>query len=291
MIDTLCFSGGGVNALSFIGAFKNLINNKKLDITNIKNFIGTSMGGIILFFLSIGYDINELYDFCIIFNFNILFKSKKIINNIIKDKCLKSHDKIISLFKSMLYNKYSIDDCTFEELHKLTNNNLMLIGCNYSLCKEEIFSYKNTPDMSVITALTITMSIPCIFKPVLYNSNYYIDGCIVNNYPINHCDKKKTFGLFIENNTDNTGNIDNIFDLVYGTIKIIKSRLSENNNNDDHNNISIVLTNSVKVNMASNNITNDNIQHLLNIGYEQAENFEIKNLEKSLNKYTQTDYR
>ena len=34
MIDTLCFSGGGVNALSFIGAFKNLINNKKLDIEN-----------------------------------------------------------------------------------------------------------------------------------------------------------------------------------------------------------------------------------------------------------------
>ena len=48
-------------------------------------------------------------------------------------------------------------------------------------------------------------------------------------------------------------------------IKIIKSRLSENNNNYDHNNISIVLTDSVKVNMASNNITEEKIQHLLQL--------------------------
>ena len=52
--DTLCLSSGGIYGLSYIGALDYLINEKILNLNNIKNFAGTSIGSVILFFIIIG---------------------------------------------------------------------------------------------------------------------------------------------------------------------------------------------------------------------------------------------
>lgn len=53
--------------------------------------------------------------------------------------------------------------------------------------------------MSVITAVRISMSIPLVFTPVLYNNCYYIDGCFLNGFPINYCNIDTTIGIYIKN--------------------------------------------------------------------------------------------
>ena len=45
--------------------------------------------------------------------------------------------------------------------------------------------------MSIIKASIISCSLPPVLGPVKYNDNYYIDGGIFNNYPIDSCLQNK----------------------------------------------------------------------------------------------------
>ena len=57
MIDTLVFSGGGINAFYFIGALETLINKKKINLDKIKHLLGCSVGSVIAFVLNLNYSI------------------------------------------------------------------------------------------------------------------------------------------------------------------------------------------------------------------------------------------
>jgi predicted patatin/cPLA2 family phospholipase len=78
--------------------------------------------------------------------------------------------------------------------------------------------------MSVILAIRISSSVPIIFTPVLLESDYYIDGAFVNNFPIKYCNPQTTLGLFIKNSCSNK--LTNVFDLVYGCMGILADTIS-----------------------------------------------------------------
>ena len=59
-IDTLILSGGGVKCLSFIGALKYLLDEKKIDINKLKTIISVSGGMIYIIPLLLGYSIDDM---------------------------------------------------------------------------------------------------------------------------------------------------------------------------------------------------------------------------------------
>lgn len=70
---------------------------------------------------------------------------------------------------------------------------LYIVGTNISMKTCEIFSYETTPNMEVAEAVRISMSVPLLFEATkrdnksingTYTSNYYCDGGVLNNYPI-----------------------------------------------------------------------------------------------------------
>ena len=74
MIDTLCMGGGGIKGISFLGTLKYLEDQDYFKLKDINNFVGTSAGSILAFFLAIDYSVNELIDFVLQFNnFSLFF--------------------------------------------------------------------------------------------------------------------------------------------------------------------------------------------------------------------------
>ena len=55
---------------------------------------------------------------------------------------------------------------------------------NINSCENKIFSIENTPDICVFDACCASMCIPLLFKPI-YIDDYYYDGALTNNFPIN----------------------------------------------------------------------------------------------------------
>ena len=266
MIDTLCFSGGGIKGFSFIGVLDYLEKNNKINLELIKNYVGTSCGAMLSFLLSINYSIDELKEFILNFNFQVLInETDNNIENLLINFGLDDGNKIIYMLQSFLKNKYNTVDITFEEHYELTNNNLIIIGTNYTKSSEVIFNYKNTPSVSVITALRISISIPLIFTPVFYNDNCYIDGALVNNFPINHCNIKNTIGINIINKHNK---LDNITLFITNCIGILMQKKYESLNI-----INICELEDEICNAIDFNVSKEKKNDLINLGYNIAEDY------------------
>ncbi len=127
-------------------------------------------------------------------------------------------------------------DITFLDLFRLTNVNLVLMGVNINYGEPRYFSVYHTPNMPVVDAITISMSIPLLFKPVYidlkmrdysfnpednkqskeeidqHNNKYkglYVDGGMLINFPIHAFDKLEQIKIATIKNEDGSYNYNN----------------------------------------------------------------------------------
>jgi len=238
-ITCLCFSGGGVKGICFIGVLEKLIEHKKIKLNKIDMYVGTSAGSIISFFLILGFTIEEMKEFIMTFNFSKLNEEIDCIN-LIEKFGINNGEKIKLLFIKFLELKLNVQDITFKELFNETQKKILIIGTNLTKNQEELFSVDTTPNMSVITAIRISISIPVIFTPVMYNNSLYVDGALVNNFPINYCPKDKTFGIYVKNSNNNI-EINSMQSFIIKCINITSDTISGKNLNSDYKNIIKIL--------------------------------------------------
>jgi predicted patatin/cPLA2 family phospholipase len=223
-IDTLCMSGGGLKGFSFVGALDYLNNIKFVDMEKINNFVGTSVGSMISLMLCIGYTPLEIGDFFIDFDFKKMDLDISV-ENVFTKYGISNGERAEFILKFLIKNKLEIDDINFINLYNITKKKLIIVGTNFSKCCEEVFSHIQTPEMSVITAVRISCSIPVFLTPVLYNGSYYVDGGITNNFPIKYCNKNTTLGFYIKN-INIIEQINSIETIVLGCLGIITDTIT-----------------------------------------------------------------
>jgi predicted patatin/cPLA2 family phospholipase len=266
-IDTLCISGGGNKCFTFLGALDYFVKEHNFDINKIKTFCGTSGGALMCYLFVLGYTLEEVEQFLIDLNCYKLINSTINLDKLIDNYGLDIGDKVIFILKELLMNKYNVDDITFQELYNLTNEEFIVIGTNYTRSIEKAFSYKTTPNVSVITALRITVSIPFVLTPVLFEDEYYIDGGISNNFPINYCNPDTTLGLLIKNCIKN--DLNNIFDLYFNTFNIIFDTYI-NRDIKNYNNVILIINTPEMIEKGFSNfdLDEDYKKYLLDLGYK-----------------------
>jgi predicted acylesterase/phospholipase RssA len=276
MYDTVCLSGGGIKGITYLGAFEYLETTQNLDLNNISHWIGTSVGSMISFLYCINYTTKEIKDFVLNFNIKKL-ESEVCLDTLLNDCGINDGNKFIILFGKFLENKLDKMDINFIDLYNITNKKLSIVGCNYTKAKEEVFNYINTPNMSVLTAIRISISIPFVFTPVFYKDCYYIDGCFSNGFPINHCNNK-TLGMYIKSNGINDNKL--LFsEFLPNCLSILSDTIFEKNIKNNIDNIIIYGNFNNKKNIANFNLTFEDKMDLLNIGSKYAKEF-IENQSK-----------
>ena len=267
MFDTICLSGGGINAFSFIGVLTYLEKNNVINPDIINNWIGTSAGAILSFFFSIGYTFTEIKIFILEFNFQKLEPDISI-DFIFNNNGVDNGDKIMLCIANFLKVKYDIDDITFIDLYKLTKKKLSIIGTNFTKSCDTIFNYETYPNMSVLTALRITISIPLYFTPVLFENEYYVDGGLTNNFPINYCNKETTLGIYVKSTYKTM--INDFRTIIHGCFSIYHNNVSNKYINDDYNIIMICEEND---NPLRFDLSHEDKLSLINKGAETVKNF------------------
>ncbi len=202
MVKNLVLSGGSMKGLAYIGMIKCI---EEYDIVKkIDNFVGTSIGACVCFCLMIGFTYEELYDVFINLDIN---KARNInVDNILNFGTtygVDNGEKIVKILKVFLKKKLQVNSITFSELYEKTQKNITIIGSCLNTTSVDYFNLKNNPNMDVIDALRISISIPLFFTPVIYENKYYVDGALTNNYPIDICvnNNKETMGVVLTSNT------------------------------------------------------------------------------------------
>ncbi len=215
LYKNLVMEGGGVRGLAYAGVFSVL--EQKGILQNIENVAGSSAGSIAGMMVCVGYSVQEIDSLMMElpvqkFNdgkgglwgkYHRFKKGYGIYKGIQMEKWLQQ----------LLLNKTGNALLTFGQLHQLHLKNnlykdLYCTGTNLSKQQLEIFSCINTPNMPVALAVRISSSIPLYFEPVALDNqmqkitkeeeptfiNYYVDGGMLCNYPINMfdtCDENK----------------------------------------------------------------------------------------------------
>ena len=193
VIKHLVFSGGGPVGLISYGAAKQLNKKKFWEIENIETIYGTSVGAYIGTLISLGYDWDWIDDYFIKRPWRKIIDIEIItLLEAYNKKGLLGEKFINDIILPLLEAKGLSKDVTFKELYEFNKIEIHIYSTeiNGEHMKKIDISYITHPDMKVITGLCMSMAFPFIFSPVIDSEQCYIDGGVLNNFPLNDCLEK-----------------------------------------------------------------------------------------------------
>ena len=221
--DTLVFSGGGLRGFAFIGCQKSL--EERRIIGEIETFAGCSIGAVFAAIMAAGYTSEELYDFILNFTYNDVRNIK--ILNFLTSYGLETGDKILEFLRIMLKRKTGFNNITFEEFYKLTRKHLIINATCLNDHKVVYFDHISHPEMPVVLALRMSISLPFLMAPVSYKGKLYVDGGVMDNFPV-HLFKnpERVLGFKLTNDYPPVSKIDNFESFVRHTWSCIYGELN-----------------------------------------------------------------
>ena len=140
MYQNLVLSGGSLKGISFVGCLKYM--EEKGILQNVKNYIGSSFGALICFYIVIGHSYEEICHLikeCLIGyesnNFDLRSISKLL-------NCYGIDDGkyIIDFIETSLEKKLNVKEITFLDLTKKTGKNFVVCAANLTDVNTTYFS-------------------------------------------------------------------------------------------------------------------------------------------------------
>lgn len=194
--DTLVLSGGGIKGFCLLGGLQALFDRGEL--SKISTYIGTSVGSVLGYLLSIGYTpieiLLELYSnkwLERMQHFNLV----EMINGNGATSFTNLNEALekLSLFKIGRL-------LTLGKLREMYGKTLVCVTYNMTSCETEYLGPDNHPDLPCLTALRMSCNIPLVFDRFKYAGNFYIDGGVSDNFPILEGVKrgKRVLGLYLK---------------------------------------------------------------------------------------------
>jgi predicted acylesterase/phospholipase RssA len=243
-IYNLVFSGGGLRGIAFIGVYKFLYKKKLLKY--LKAISCCSAGSLIGLLVNINLDYKDLEEF--IKNFNIEELKAPDYINFIDNLGLESGLNIINIMKLFLNKKNINENITFKELYDLTHIKLYI----NTVCLNDYTIHYNSidtsPNMPVLLAIRMSISIPFIFTPVMYENKMYVDGGLIDNIPVSMFDNDIKHTLVIKlSDVVFFDKIKTIDKLLLSTFNCIFYNLSKHVNADKYNIVLINTNNNVSI--------------------------------------------
>jgi len=267
-IDTIVLSGGGVKGLYFIGVLKKL---EDLNIIqNVNTFAGTSIGAFFSTVFAMGYTSKELADFIFLLKLNKIKNPS--MNNFFHFFGIDDGNNIEIVLENMFKLKGFNKNTTFLEFYNKTKKDIILTGVCINDKKCYYFSHKTYPNMSIIKAIRISCSIPIYFNPVKFDNRYWVDGAVINNYPIDLFKNKlhKTLGFYLTNKIE-PSDINNLEDYLSNIVLSFSNGLDSRSVNGFENNTIIIK--SEKISLLDTNLTKENIMEIINEAYDLVTSF------------------
>jgi patatin-like phospholipase/acyl hydrolase len=218
--ENLVIEGAAMRGYAYCGA---LLSLEEMGIlSNMKRFAGTSVGAFFACCLAVGMsakDLKSKLDRDLHPNDLIpYYCTPSLIYNLWKHYGMYSIDPLEKLLIKLIA-PYVNKDITFQQLYEKTGKELVVVTCNLNKRIPVYLHRHSFPHLRIVDGVMMSVSIPLFFRPRLYDilgtPDYYVDGGIVNNYPIwifndleklkenrieeidDMCVSKKTLGLKI----------------------------------------------------------------------------------------------
>jgi predicted acylesterase/phospholipase RssA len=312
IIKHIVFTGGGPVGMVEYGALKYLTEKKFIAHENIESLYSISIGGIIGLIYILNYEWAWMDDFLIKRPWNKLVNiSYSSYINILYEKGIINKSILVNVLEPLFLAKNIPLNITLLEFYNLTKIEFNIFACSLNDIKQIKFNHITNPNLELVDALYMSLSIPIIFVPLYIDNCFYLDGAIIVGCPINQCiaekkcshdeilcfmnDKMQPIDLsnnFYNKYSDNKANNiitndSNFFEYVFFLIKKLFLKIS-----NFENEIIIYIKNSINTALTYNSIDSAYWYHvlsdeterayLINLGVLQAEKFldKLANIDK-----------
>ena len=191
-IKSICLSGGGVRGFQLLGALAYL--QEIIDFKEVEEFVGTSVGSMLSYLLAIGYTSIEILTFI---NASKVFDKIKHFNvmQMVQEGGSSSFSPIQEVLEQMTIKKIG---ClvSLSQLQSQIGKRLVVVVYNLTKKCKEVITPETHPDIPCITAIRMSSTLPFIFQPYLYGDSLYLDGALVDNFPVELvADSSKTIAI------------------------------------------------------------------------------------------------
>lgn len=183
--ENLVFEGGSVKGILYSGVIKEL--DQVGVLSSIKRFAGTSIGALFASLLAVGFTSDEILALVPVYcDVTKLADNSNCVQNIFhifQHFGINDTKNMEQQFRA-LFNHRINPDITLKELYEKTNKELVIVSCSLMYKKPVYFHHTTFPNVKLIDAVIASMSIPFIFYPRKIENDSYVDGGIVDNFPM-----------------------------------------------------------------------------------------------------------
>lgn len=189
-IKHLVISGGGPTGFIAYGALRELAKKGFWSLDDIESIYGTSVGSFIGVIISLGYEWEWIDDYLTKRPWNKVadltpltfveaFQKKGVVDEAVIE------ESIAPLFTA----KDLPADVTLAGLYEANGVDIHIFTTEMNgerLVKVDL-SHTTHPELPVSRAIAMSAAFPFVFCPVCYDGKCYIDGGMVNNFPLEDC--------------------------------------------------------------------------------------------------------
>jgi hypothetical protein len=208
-INTLVLSGASTKLSIFVGILRCLFDHNILNegLEGIEQIVCCSSSMVICIYLMLGIHVDMIEKICIESNYENIINIDSIhLDDIINTYGLFNHEIVTTLIKNLLKHKINKEDITLQELYEIRPILLTAKCANLSNGCIEYINKDTHPNMLLSKLMKITTAIPLLFKPVIYNDMYYVDGGLTGAYPVEFV-TKDYLGFWIRSSKKKITNI------------------------------------------------------------------------------------
>jgi len=274
-ITTLICSGGGIRGVSYVGVFKRMeeLFPNKLNITTV---CGVSAGTLFGLMYILGYNSQEMMKEILDKNFSRLKDVH--VSYLLTLYGIETGNNIMTWIETLLIKKGISKDVTFRELYELSKIEFQVCVTNLSKYTYEIFNYKTQPDMKVTTGIRSSISIPFVFTIERHQDNIYVDGGLINAYPIEHFKDNisSVLGIKLDHEESSFVNISGFESYIYNVINcflIHREKYEVMHGNKDMNKQTLRVQSGDVAHTLKFSLSKEEKMRMIQKGYESARSF------------------
>lgn len=204
MSTGIVIGSGGIKGFLYIGALKSLEDRGILQ--GCGHFTGCSVGALISLFLACEMTPSEILATFLTKKFEdvMVFGSwDSIVSGVgvFDNTSMKNH------LNQILCSRLKMSDAsnlTFKQLYEMTGKELYAVTVDTENMKVKSFGTQNTPDVSVVTAVVASCSIPFVIQGTSLGDEFAVDGAVMDpiglQVAFNYLPRKSTIHcLFLAN--------------------------------------------------------------------------------------------
>lgn len=238
-------------------------------LKNINTLTCVSIGCFMGLLFAVGYTASDM-EFEIINKDLSQLRTIKI-SRFLSNYGLDSGKNVMSWLETLLLKKGYNKHLTFGKLAQDTNKNLQVLACNLTTKSQVLFDSNTSPNVPVLRAIRMSMSVPFVFTAKKYKGDYHIDGAVLDNFPmsLHHGTDRRCLGIQTEEDSVSFHKPERFDQYIMSVMACLAAKKSDSDSEND----ALLVKIPQGIGLTDFDIGNDVKKALIFSGYASASTF------------------